>query len=174
MHDRMERGCACGGTREEMHDRMERRVSHEEMHRHAREEMHNRMERGCACGGAHEEMHRHTCEEMHDRMERDCRDTRAEGEADWRAGVPVGSRQRLLAYLNEVSFAAYEALLYLDTHPEDHEALHYFQEHSRRRNYALQAYAKAFGPLNMDVMDDDHAGQWDWACQPWPWEGGRA
>ncbi len=94
------------------------------------------------------------------------------GENDWRDDVPTGNRQKLFCYINEVSFAAYDALLYLDTHPNDTEALSYFHEYNRKRNYALKEYAKAYGPLNIGTMDDDASRSWEWACQPWPWEGG--
>lgn len=94
-------------------------------------------------------------------------------EDDWRAEVPVGNRRQLLCYIDEVSFAAYDALLYLDTHPNDEEALHYFREHSRKRNFALKEYAKAFGPLTIDTIDDNASRSWEWACQMWPWEGGN-
>ncbi|MDO4323488.1 MAG: spore coat protein CotJB [Lachnospiraceae bacterium] len=89
------------------------------------------------------------------------------------ADIPVGSRKKLLCYIDEVSFAVYEALLYLDTHPNDPEALHYFHEHNRKRNFALKEYAKSYGPLNIGAMDDDASRSWEWACQPWPWEGGN-
>ncbi|MBS5647226.1 MAG: spore coat protein CotJB, partial [Lachnospiraceae bacterium] len=43
--------------------------------------------------------------------------------------LPTGSRSQLLNYINEVSFAAYDALLFLDTHPDDADALAYFRKH---------------------------------------------
>ena len=38
------------------------------------------------------------------------------------------NRDMLLDQINTVSFAAYDMLLYLDTHPKDEKALAYYQE----------------------------------------------
>lgn len=94
-------------------------------------------------------------------------------EDEWKRDVPTGSRKKLLCYIDEVSFAVYEAMLFLDTHPNDENAALYFQEHNRKRNFALEQYAKAYGPLNIGAMDDEASRSWEWACQPWPWEGGN-
>ncbi|MBQ9155522.1 MAG: spore coat protein CotJB [Eubacterium sp.] len=80
-------------------------------------------------------------------------------------------KKSLLYYINVVSFAALEANLYLDTHPEDEEALEYFHHYSDAREQALKEYAKRFGPLNTDQVRDGED-VWKWATQPWPWEGG--
>ena len=38
------------------------------------------------------------------------------------------------------------------------------------RKQGLRAYADQYGPLTIDSAKvGDH---WDWATQPWPWEGG--
>ena len=57
-------------------------------------------------------------------------------------------------YINEVSFAAYDALLFLDTHPDDADALAYFRKHSRMRNAALKEYERLYGPLTLDTARD--------------------
>ncbi|WP_330421101.1 spore coat protein CotJB [Blautia sp. AM47-4] len=38
------------------------------------------------------------------------------------------SREKLLAWIDQVSFAVVEMNLYLDTHPEDEDALAFFRE----------------------------------------------
>ena len=80
-------------------------------------------------------------------------------------------KKNLLYYINVVSFAALEANLFLDTHPEDEEALEYFNHYSEARERALEEYSKRFGPLNLDQVRDNWD-EWKWATQPWPWEGG--
>lgn len=87
--------------------------------------------------------------------------------------VPSGDPKRLLCFINEVSFAVDDVLLYLDTHPYDQDALQYFKIHNDARNRALEAYEKAFGPLVIAVADDSCSRSWEWMNQPWPWEGGR-
>ena len=80
------------------------------------------------------------------------------------------SRQELLSWINKVSFMAYDMALYLDTHPDDTQALEFFQKYSQMRRQALANYAAQFCPLTMDCIN--HADHWQWATQPWPWEGG--
>lgn len=80
------------------------------------------------------------------------------------------SRRQLMALINESSFAVYDMLLYLDTHPNDTEALAYFQKQSCIRRDALKEYARQYGPLSIDFMDDGSSDSWDWMTQPWPWD----
>lgn len=86
--------------------------------------------------------------------------------------IPTGNQKQLFHFINEVSFAAYEALLFLDTHPDDADALAYFHKYNHLRNAALKEYAKCFGPLTISTADDCSFRCWEWMNQPWPWEGG--
>ena len=86
--------------------------------------------------------------------------------------IPTGSRRQLLNFIDEVSFGVYEALLFLDTHPENQEAMNFFREHNRLRNLALEKYAEMYGPLTISTADDTACSSWEWMSQPWPWEGG--
>lgn len=86
--------------------------------------------------------------------------------------IPTGSRKELFCFINEVSFAAYEALLYLDTHPTDQEAMEFFREHNHLRNRALEEYARLYGPLTISTANEHESSCWEWMNQPWPWEGG--
>ena len=70
------------------------------------------------------------------------------------------------------SFAVDDAKLFLDTHPEDEDALAYFYECSRMRNQASKEYAKNFGPLTIDTVTDSCSDNWDWIDSPWPWQEG--
>ena len=47
------------------------------------------------------------------------------------------SRQELLLWISKVSFMAYDMALYLDTHPDDTQALEFFQKYSQMRRQAL-------------------------------------
>lgn len=128
--------------------------------------MENRMGQNHPCTENH--MRHHHQDMGQDRVSSPCT-----CEEDWKQEVPTGNQKKLLCYIDEVSFAVYDALLYLDTHPNDDAALHYFNRHNMKRNFALEEYAKAYGPLNIGTMDDDAGRSWEWACQPWPWEGGN-
>lgn len=81
-------------------------------------------------------------------------------------------KEDLLNYIDEISFTLYDLLLYLDTHPEDIEALNCFREYSQKRNQALKEYARFYGPLTADTAEDTPGNTWKWSQQPWPWEGG--
>lgn len=79
-------------------------------------------------------------------------------------------QQEMLNYINAISFAVDDTLLFLDTHPNDSQALVYFDECSKMRNEALSDYAKAYGPLLIDDVSMSDTDYWNWINQPWPWE----
>lgn len=81
------------------------------------------------------------------------------------------TREELLNTINEVSFAVNDITLYLDTHPEDQEAMEFFREKVMMRKEAMEEYARRFCPLTIDTADDDCSRRWEWVMQPWPWEG---
>ena len=82
------------------------------------------------------------------------------------------SRAQMMNYINEVSFAISDILLFLDTHPCDQEALAFYRENAKKRNEALKEFAKYYGPLTIDTAVDSDSDSWEWVNQPWPWEGG--
>lgn len=78
------------------------------------------------------------------------------------------NQKQLLMYLSQVSFGVTEAVLYLDTHPCDKEAMEYYQKMRKLREEALEKYQREFGPLLNDANDDQC--NWVWTETPWPWE----
>lgn len=75
----------------------------------------------------------------------------------------------LMQQVYEAGFAAYDAALFLDTHPDDLEALNYFYCALSLSQQAVQAYEEQCGPLSIGgVMDENY---WSWLSDPWPWEG---
>lgn len=82
------------------------------------------------------------------------------------AGV---SRQQLMKQVMLYGFACVDASLYLDTHPDDAEALAYFKEHDRIYREAVEEYSRNYGPLTLSHAH--HCGSyWNWVNQPWPWQ----
>lgn len=77
-------------------------------------------------------------------------------------------KARLLAEIRALSFALVETNLYLDSYPEDREALAYFRKLRRELAEKTAAYEAAYGPLT--VMGATAEGSWDWVRTPWPWE----
>lgn len=137
-------GSGCGGTRTER------------MQDSGRGGMRTERMQDSGCGGTRTERVSETA-----RMTCDC---------TCRIDLPT-DRCKLLEMIDEVSFGAYEALLYLDTHPQDEEAMRYFCEHNEKRNMALREYTRLYGPLNL-MMPGSNKDCWEWMSQPWPWEGG--
>ena len=81
------------------------------------------------------------------------------------------NRRELFDYINQVSFAVDDVKLFLDTHPENQEALEFFKKYQIERNEALKEYARAYGPLTIDTASED-CDRWNWINEPWPWQEG--
>lgn len=79
-------------------------------------------------------------------------------------------QERYLRKIQEYDFACIEANLFLDTHPDDKEALDYFKKVNKLRLEAYDVYSKMFGPLFADGVVSDE--KWTWIDNPWPWERG--
>ena len=79
-------------------------------------------------------------------------------------------RENLLRSLSAVSFAVNEAVLYLDTHPDDPKAKAYLDRRIGDRQKALMQYEERYGALLIDDLlgSDD----FNWVCAPMPWERG--
>jgi spore coat protein JB len=80
------------------------------------------------------------------------------------------NQAQLLQEIDEASFAVIDIHLYLDTHPEDEEALAFYQEHMAHRLRLMRTYAQNFGPLTIDDAIESDGDTWKWSQQPFPWE----
>lgn len=78
------------------------------------------------------------------------------------------TREMLLKTLSAKQFAFTELCLYLDTHPNDIEALRKSSELKSETDSLLRKFEEKYGPLTlgMDFGNDD----FDWINNPWPWE----
>ena len=81
-------------------------------------------------------------------------------------------RKDLMRALNEASFAVDDVKLFLDTHPNDEEAMKYFCEYSEKRNALMKEYSKYYTPLTVDQADMSCTDRWNWIHEPWPWQEG--
>ena len=80
----------------------------------------------------------------------------------------VSDKKRLMMNVYELGFIMTETLLYLDTHPDDTEALAYFNKMKPRYQEAVAMYEKHCGPLNFTSVESDN--YWTWVATPMPWE----
>lgn len=84
----------------------------------------------------------------------------------------MADKNQLLKEINDNSFAVNDTVLYLDNHPEDAQALKYFQECREKRKQAMQQFEAEYYPLTVDCVNADNAAHWSWGDAPAPWEGG--
>lgn len=75
---------------------------------------------------------------------------------------------QLRTLVQSTGFALHEAVLHLDTHPEDSQALAYYEQAADAYRYAVQSYERACGPLY--AADAAKNESWAWTALPWPWE----
>ena len=68
------------------------------------------------------------------------------------------TREALRQRICQASFAMDDVLLYLDTHPEDQEALSYYHYVTGLRNEAVDAWQRQYGPLMVDAVQSRTAG----------------
>ena len=82
-------------------------------------------------------------------------------------------RDQLLQQICEVSFALHDLTLYLDTHPQEQEALKAYSEKNRERKELKKKFAEKFYPLTRDCMAECSGCEaFCWQEAPCPWEGG--
>ena len=80
------------------------------------------------------------------------------------------NQKELYEWIMMLGFCAVDMKLYLDTHPDDEEALNYFNQCNTLYNAAKQSYQEQFGLLN--AFSEQERFSWDWNTAPMPWEGG--
>lgn len=75
----------------------------------------------------------------------------------------------LLEQIQAVDFVALELNLYLDTHPDDVDAIEQFNQYSYESRELKQKFQEKFGPLmNYGASYSDYPFNWNEA--PWPWQ----
>lgn len=77
-------------------------------------------------------------------------------------------RTALLGQITQVSFVMDELRLYLDTHPDESEALARFAENRKLRRELLDAYTAKYGPI--EAYGAGGTTEWNWTDAPMPWE----
>ena len=77
-------------------------------------------------------------------------------------------RSRLLRRLAAEDFAVYEAVLYLDGHPDCRRAIAYHAKHAALAARLRAEYEQKYGPLTSNASAC--AEHWTWVDGPWPWE----
>lgn len=79
-------------------------------------------------------------------------------------------KEKMMRTVYANGFAADEARLFLDTHPEDPDAIAYFEKKVELYNRAVDQYQQKYGVIRPE--NGVNEGRWAWGLEPWPWEGG--
>ena len=75
----------------------------------------------------------------------------------------------LLEEIQAIDFVIVELNLYLDTHPQDLEAIKQFNEATLKSMELKQHFEQQFGPL-MNFGRSFSGYPWSWNETPWPWQ----
>lgn len=78
-------------------------------------------------------------------------------------------RRSLMQQVYQYGFLVDEMKLYLDTHPDDEEALSFFNNARKAYAEAVKNYTMFCGPLVVSMYEPDN--KWTWNRGPMPWEG---
>lgn len=74
-----------------------------------------------------------------------------------------------LLKLQQLNFATVELGMYLDTHPNDLQAIQQFNQLSREQHQSMQQFEIDYGPL-MNAGHSYSKFPWQWVETPWPWQ----
>ena len=77
-------------------------------------------------------------------------------------------REKMMKRVQMFDFILDELNLYLDTHPNDKNALNYFAQYQYLKNEAANQYMAKYGPLRAEDFVGEN--EFDWVKGPWPWE----
>ena len=78
------------------------------------------------------------------------------------------SQANALRKIQELDFALYETVLYLDAYPTCKEALAYYRSLLDTREQLVKDYERAYSPLS--AFSNKSTSSWDWINGPWPWQ----
>ena len=80
----------------------------------------------------------------------------------------TADRRGLMQNIYELGFVLTELNLYLDTHPDDLEAIEYYAQIKDKYCDYMTQYADYYGPLDkLHISNDNY---WMWVATPMPWE----
>ena len=75
--------------------------------------------------------------------------------------------ERLLHDVQVYGFAMGELILYLDTNPDDENALRAYDMFSQKYATAVAEYSRDYGALSGGSVNTSKG--WSWVDDPWPW-----
>lgn len=82
---------------------------------------------------------------------------------------PKQNRKELFDMIGQVSFLLDDLRLFLDTHPDNTDALNLFAQYQSKRHELVKEYTLTYGPINSYYVDTENG--WSWSEGPMPWKG---
>lgn len=79
-------------------------------------------------------------------------------------------REELMKKLSELDFIAVDLALFLNTHPENKEAILAYNQVITAADTVRAKYEESYGPLCSFRSYAANADQWEWNNDPWPWQ----
>jgi spore coat protein JB len=77
--------------------------------------------------------------------------------------------EQMLNDIGVIGFVLTDLSLYLDTHPDDRNALEYFNHYAGLKKRMVKDFSQKYYPLVMEYSDCNN--EWRWGMAPMPWEG---
>jgi len=75
----------------------------------------------------------------------------------------------MLKDIQTVDFVLVELTLYLDTHPDDMQAIQQYNQFAQKRKELVSKFEPLFGPLYAFGLSYTKC-PWQWIETPWPWQ----
>ena len=82
----------------------------------------------------------------------------------------MNQKEQMFHDIGIVDFVLTDLTQFLDTHPNNREALEYFNHYSRIKHQMVKDFSRRFFPITRDLAECDR--EWKWGAAPLPWEGG--
>ena len=80
-----------------------------------------------------------------------------------------GEKENALYKIQEMAFAAHDINLYLDTHPNDANAIRLYNEYNMQEKRLNDEYERKYGPIDLSDNEGLSMTPWSWIKEPWPW-----
>lgn len=78
------------------------------------------------------------------------------------------NRTQLLHQIMALTFTQNDLVLFLDTHPDNQNALRAYHQVTPQLAELREFYQANYGPLT--VSEVTCRNEWNWIHSPWPWE----
>jgi len=84
--------------------------------------------------------------------------------------MSTSGQAQMLIEIQKLQFAAVELNLFLDTHPNDQQALALYNQVHHELKQHVEKYEQIYGPLLNYGYSRAIQNTWNWVENPWPWE----